>query len=60
MRLDFGAIRKKHWALAALSEVSRKEGIYPPEAFIEAAAMDSRFAGENLQAIEEGTRITQV
>jgi 2-oxoglutarate ferredoxin oxidoreductase subunit beta len=45
---------RKGWALAALAEIVRHTGIYPVEAFKEAAAMDGRYAGENLKAIEMG------
>ena len=53
--LELRAIRKqKHWALAALADILRYSGIYPVEAFQEAATMDGRFTEENLAAIEAG------
>ena len=40
--------------MVAMAEVLHHSGIYPLEAFREAIALDSRYAEENLRAIEIG------
>jgi 2-oxoglutarate ferredoxin oxidoreductase subunit beta len=50
----FGKVgrKKENWALMALAVILKDFGIYPLEAFKEAAAMNSIYAQENLAAIQ--------
>jgi hypothetical protein len=53
--LDFSKLRRKvHWSMVAMAEVLHNSGIYPLEALREAIMLDSRYAEENLKAIESG------
>lgn len=58
--LDLRKVAKKqNWAMATLAEVLRVTGLFPIEAMQKAAALDPRFADENLASIEAGLGISQ-
>ncbi|MFH2103824.1 MAG: thiamine pyrophosphate-dependent enzyme [Chloroflexota bacterium] len=52
--LDFSGtgIKPERWALAAMAEVLRHSGLYPLEAYREAAALRAEYAAENFAAID--------
>ena len=50
---EFGGVgrKKENWALMALAVILKDLGVYPLDAFKEAAALNSNYARENLAAI---------
>ena len=52
--------RKQNWAISALSEMLRITQVYPIDAIKEAVSMDTRFAEQNLAAIEAGCGISEL
>jgi 2-oxoglutarate/2-oxoacid ferredoxin oxidoreductase subunit beta len=51
------AFKKEYWAVIGLAKILKETGIYPLEAFKEAASSRTEFAESNLKAIETGERM---
>ena len=49
--------KKEKWAMMAMASVLAETGIYPLAALKEAIAINSRYAEQNLEALEVGIRI---